>query len=97
MSCLLGSGFKKVGLSVHEFGTELGHLVFHLSHFSVETLADVAEFGIDHAEIAQFDRDVSLDAAVICHLCRKIFDGEKRRVNRILTEGICDRQQNNNG
>lgn len=64
----LGSGLEEVGLAVHELGTELGHLVLHLSHLSVEPLADVAELGIDHAEVAQFDRDVSLNATVMCHL-----------------------------
>ncbi|KAE9544651.1 hypothetical protein AGLY_000193 [Aphis glycines] len=58
----------KVRLFVHEFGTKLGHLVFHFSHFSVKTLADVAEFRVDHTEVAQLDRDVSLDASVVCHL-----------------------------
>lgn len=56
-----GAPEKVVGLPVHELRSELAHLLFHFPHFRVEPLPDVAEFSVDHAEVAQFDGDVSFD------------------------------------
>lgn len=56
-----GRGLEEVTLPVHEFRSKPGHLVFHLSHFRVKPLADVGEFCVDNAEVAQLDGDVPLD------------------------------------
>lgn len=53
------SCFEEVWFAVHQFRSEFRHFFLHFSHFSVEPLSDVAEFCVDHAEIAQFNRDVS--------------------------------------
>lgn len=57
--CLPG-GLEEVSLAVHQFVTELGHLLFHLTHLGIETFAYAAEFRVDNAEVSQFDGDISL-------------------------------------
>lgn len=57
-------GLEKVGLAVHQFRSKFGHLLLHLSHLGVEPLADAGKLRVDHAEVAELDRDVALVCTV---------------------------------
>lgn len=57
---LPSGGLEEVGLAIHQLRSELGHLLLHFAHLTVEAVADAREFRVDNAEVAQFDRDVAL-------------------------------------
>ena len=62
---LPGGSLEEVALVVHELGSEPSHLVLHLLHLVVEALSDIAELGVQDAEVAQvFDGDIPLDTTV---------------------------------
>lgn len=56
----LPGGLEEVRLAVHQFVTELGHLLFHFTHLRIKAFAYAAEFRVDNAEVSQFDGDISL-------------------------------------
>jgi len=53
-----------VALAVHQLAAEPRHLVLHLFHLGVETLAYIGELGVDYAEITELDGNVALDTTV---------------------------------
>lgn len=50
-----------VGFPVHELRSELAHFLFHFPHFGVESLPDITEFGVYHAEVSHFDGNVTVE------------------------------------
>lgn len=47
-----------IAFSVHQFGTKLGHFLFHFTHFRVESFPNAGKFRVDDAKVAMFDGDV---------------------------------------
>lgn len=78
------SCFEEVRFAVHQFRSEFRHFFLHFSHFSVEPLPDVAEFCVDHAEIAQFNRDVSFHTISHFALDKKSVGYLSRSIQKVL-------------
>lgn len=53
-----------VALAIHQLATESRHLVLHLSHLGIEALAYVGELGVNYAEVAELNGNVTLDTTV---------------------------------
>lgn len=56
-----GASEKVVGFSVHEFRSEFAHLFFHFPHFGIESLPNITEFAVNHAEVTKFNGNISVD------------------------------------
>lgn len=47
---------------IHQFRPKSAHFLFHLPHLGVESLPDIAEFGVYDAEVAQFNGNITPDS-----------------------------------